>query len=354
MTHAAAFVLTGPPGLELFPAEQVLLLAVDFPPMTAAQRRAAAPFAVEERIAAPLDDVHVALVAPLSAPVQGAGQNWLVAVVAKDAIAALGRAGSGGRRLVPETLCLPQPSPGEWSVAEKDDRMIVRLPDGTGMAMPAELFCLAHRMAGLPGIVLFTGDLSRCGVSPLRRAALPDRLDPAFDGLDLRALVPRGPALPALRLRRIAAVAALAGLGHIAIAGADVAALAAALESRRAAFADIATLAGLSPAATPAEVLAARDAGAAGPDQTRRLAIPMVGQAAEALAAVPGGVTLRDMRYLGEAGELTLVIEGPDLAALQAAAAALARQGLAVEAGPAVNDGGLAEQTVTLRRGGTP
>ncbi len=346
MLPPAGPALTAPPGMDLFPVEQVLLLAAAFPPMTAAQRRAAAPFAVEERIAAPIEAVHVALVAPLTAAAPGNGQTWLLAVVSLDVIAGLPDRAVRGRRLLPDVLCLPRPASGEWSVVEAEGRVLVRLPDGTGLALPREGFALAHRIAGLPGIALYGGDP---GPVALRRAELPGRLDPGLEGFDLRALAPRPGRFSAPRLRRIAAVLAVAGAGHVAIAGADVAALSLALATRAGSLAQVAPLAGLPATVTPAEVLAARDAAAA-PAGGPAPVLPMVARAAAALADA-GGVSLREMRYQSGERTLVLIVQGADLAVLQGAAAALARQGLAVEAGPAVNDAGLAEQTLTLREG---
>lgn len=350
--------LTAPPGLTLVAAEHVLLLAVAFPPMTAAQRRAAAPFAVEERIACPLEEVQVALVAPLEPQVQGAVQGvaqgavqvWLVAVVAQAVLAELPAV--RGQRLMPDVLCLPRPAPGEWSVAEAAGRMLVRLPDGTGLALQAEGLALAHRLSGAPGIVLYGGDIAASGLTPLRREILPDRPEPALNGFDLRAMQPRRAQVGLPRWRRIAAVAAVAGLGHVAIAGADVAALSVALQAQQAALAGIAPLAGLPASVSPAEVLAARNAAAA-PAPGHAPVLPMIARAAGALAGVAGGVSLREMRFQRGDGTLVLVVQAPDLAGLQAVETALAGQGLAVEAGPAVNDAGLAEQTLTLREGPT-
>ena len=65
----------GGPATVLVPSESVLLLAVDLPLASRAKRLAALPFAIEDRIADPLDAVHIALGAEI------APQRYLVAVV---------------------------------------------------------------------------------------------------------------------------------------------------------------------------------------------------------------------------------------------------------------------------------
>ena len=341
--------LPAPPGMDLFPVERVLLLAVTFPPMTAAQRRTAAAFAVEERIAVPLDDVQVALVAPLSPAVRGEGQTWLLAVMAHDVIAGLPQPTARQRPLIPDVLCVPRPGPGEWSVVAETGRLLVRLADGTGFAIRPEAFALAHRLAGLPEVVLVAGDPAALGQTAFRQGVLSGGTDPALSGFDLRALVSRPVRLPVPRLSRIAAAVAVAGAGHVAIAGADVVALSAVLRTEQDALSQVLALAGLPGTTSPADVLVARDAAAA-EGQGGPPVLPMVAAAAEALTGLPGGIGLREMRFAGgDERTLLLVVQGADLAALQVAGESLARRGLAVEAGPAVNDGGLAEQTLTLR-----
>jgi general secretion pathway protein L len=67
MTGSSWFLDHGPRGGTLFvPGEDVLLLAVDLPIASRRHRMEALPFAIEDRIAEPLDAVHVAIGAQLS------------------------------------------------------------------------------------------------------------------------------------------------------------------------------------------------------------------------------------------------------------------------------------------------
>lgn len=128
--------IAAPAGAAPIPAEDVLLLSVALPRMTAAQRRKAVCYGVEDQIACPLDAVHV-----IAGPAM-AGGRWLVAVVARAVLAAHQTA-APGLRLLPETMGLPVPDEGHWAVWAGACRVILRRADGSGMALPAAL--VPHR-----------------------------------------------------------------------------------------------------------------------------------------------------------------------------------------------------------------
>src|SRR5689334_14006904 len=104
----------GGPATVLVPTEQVRLLAVDLPVQGRARRLEALPFAIEDRIAEPLESVHIAL------GVELAPKRHLVGVVRHDVMADwVERAeaeGLGGARFVPDALALPLPTEGGWAV----------------------------------------------------------------------------------------------------------------------------------------------------------------------------------------------------------------------------------------------
>jgi general secretion pathway protein L len=334
-------------GIDPFPTEHVLLLPVSFPPMTAARRRTAALFAVEAQLARPIEEVHASIVGPASSVGDAGAAPWLVAVVDRRVLAGWRPSRSPRRRLVPDVLCLPRPQPGTWSVWEAHGRVLVRTPDGAGFVIGRAAFDVAHRLGGAPQIDLFGGDLSED--TAVRRVAdfraIPD---PALRGFDLRR---REAALPTLRLGRVAAVGVLAGLGQIGLLLADVASLRGALHTQQTSFAEVVSLAGLPPSTTPEAVLLLRDRAQAPARATPVL--PAVAAAVEALAGAADGIGLRELTFEGNPRALILTAEGPDLAALQQVERAFGQYGLTVEAGPAVNDGGVAEQTFTLRGDGT-
>jgi general secretion pathway protein L len=342
----AAAVPVPPPGVAFLPTEAVLLLAVTLPRMAPAQRRAAAAFAVEDRIARPLETVHVVLGPPLSA------DSWLVAVVARAVLEArLEARPPGRRRLVPDALALPRPAAGEWSVLAAGGRVVVRTPDGAGFAAADAAFAAFHAAAGRPAIVLFGGAPPE-GCAVARRAPLPAAPEPALARFDLTA--GRRPGLaPALTapLRRAAAIAAVAGAGHLGLAVADALALTRLREVRAAGFADALAMAGLPPATAPAAVLAAFDRAAA-PAAAPAL-LPLLARGLAAMAGEAGRIGLRDLRFRAEGGSLAMTVEAPDLATLQRLETALAAAGIRVSAGTATAADGLAEQMFTLAGAGS-
>ena len=206
------------PATVLVPSEAVRLLAVDLPLPTAAKRIAALPFAVEDRVAEPLDQVHLALGTEL------APRRYLVAVVAHATMAAwvemADTAGLAHAALVPDALALPRPEEG-WTAELAGGRALVRASDGTGFAAPAALLPAAWEAAGRPP-VLADGD-----PLPTPVEATPTALSPVAERLLLPALdlrqglyARRRRPLPRIA-RRIATVLGVAIAAHIVIAAAD-------------------------------------------------------------------------------------------------------------------------------------
>jgi general secretion pathway protein L len=319
--------LIAPAGVQFVPGEQVLLLAVTLPKMSAAQRRATVAFAVEDQIARPLDEVHVALGPLLS------GNRWLVGVIARTALPTLAQSGI---RLVPDTLALPVPPEGHWSVFEVSGRVLIRLPDGTGFVTGAQGLAVLHQIAGSPAITLYSGQIAASHV----RASLPQVAVPsAFDLSDHRGNSHTVPPLA----RRLMAIAALAALGHLAILATDTISL-----SRR-------------QAALEAEL---RSAAGATPDMaidallTRILApqrsapkgfLDLISTAFVAAAPQSGQVSVRELRYTAAQNDLTLTVQAADLGTLQLLETSIGSAGLVVQSGAATSAGGTAEQQLTLQ-----
>lgn len=209
----------GGPATMLVPAESVRLLVVDLPLSGAARRLAALPFAVEDRIAEPLDAVHLALGTELEP------RRYLVAVVAHATMAAWVEAaeasGLGHAALVPDALALPRPEAG-WIVEHAAGRALVRAADGTGFAVPAALLPAAWEAAGRPP-VLAEGDPLPAPVVAEAAALAPVAERLLSPALDLRQgrYARRRAGLPRFA-RRIAVVAGIAVAAHAVIAAADV------------------------------------------------------------------------------------------------------------------------------------
>lgn len=333
------------PGVVLVPAEQVLLLRVALPGMSAQQRKAAVAFAVEEQIACPLEDVHVIL-GPALPPTAG----WLVVVISKSALAML--PAPGKQRLVPDVLVLPVPVEGQWSVWADDIRILVRTPDGAGFACAAAMLPFYHLAADRPGIVLFAGVLD-AQFDVLSRADMPSTLDPALHRFDLNIGREGGKGQFARlgRWQPLAAVAVFAVLAHLAVAAVDIWAL---RQIKATLAADLrGTLATLGqPIDGDLEdglsVVLARANGTAG-----ARFVPLTARAFAAIDAQAGRVTASDLRYARDQDSLSLQLQAPDITTLQSVETALTGAGFSVVAGAATTRDGLAEQQLTLAGGGT-
>ena len=338
------------PAVVLIRSEHVLMLAVDLPPIASTARRLAAlPFALEDRIADPLGEVHIALGGEL------APNRWLAGVVRHDLmrqwLLRLAEAGLEHASLVPDALALPVPGAGSWSVDLAGERAMVRAPDGTGFAMPLALLVPAWQAAGSPQTIAYGDPLPpqmqgpRAGldIQPLASRLLA----PALDLRQGRYAAPRRKADPLWR--RMALVAAIGALAHGAIAAADTLALSRIADKREAevrAYASTAqpslvigsdlgtTLADMTP-----------DAASGAPSQF----LTLLTRTGAALASVQPAAGWRSVAYDRSAGALTIVVESGDIAGLQQVAQALAKAGLTVEPGAASTDQGRAVGSFAVR-----
>lgn len=210
------------PATVLVPAESVLLAAVDLPLATRAKRLEALPFAIEDRIADPIEAVHLALGAELEP------KRYLAGVVRHsimaDWLARIEAAGLGDVALVPDALALPRPEAGGWAVAVEDGRALVRVPDGTGFALPVALLASAWERAGRSAILSYGDPLPEAMVGVgASVASLAEQL--ARPALDLRQGVYAARAGSGGFWRRLGWIAAIAAVAHVLIAVADVVAL---------------------------------------------------------------------------------------------------------------------------------
>jgi general secretion pathway protein L len=338
-----------PPGVRFLPGENVLLLVVAMPQMPLVQRRAAAGFAIEDKIARPLEDVHVILGPKMSGLATDGNTHWLVAVIERQTLAQA--PAKGKQRLLPDTLALPVPAAGQWSVWAGRTRALVRTSEGAGFATALSALPVYHLAAGHPEIVLYGGTLD-APFSPVRTATLPDRIDAGLDRFDLNAQRNDGAGKGLPRVwRHVAALAVVAALGHIGLLAADTWALG------QTKAAQVAALRGtLEAIGQPAgdDIDAAIGAALARTNGTRGPRfVPMMSRVFAALGAQSGMVTLSDLRYIADQNSLTLTMQAPDLGTLQTVETTLVAAGFAVTVGAATTGNGLAEQQLTLQGDGT-
>ena len=339
------------PGVVLVPSERVLSLVVDLPLSNRAQKLAALPFAVEDSVAEPLEEVHVALGAEV-AP----GRHLAGVVrheIMRDWLALIAASGLPRAAMTPDYLALPRPAEGGWSVGLAAGRALVRTAEGSGFAVPADLLEPAWSAAGRPAVVSY-------GEPP------PDGMTAGEPGLELSAAAARSvlPPLLDLRqglyaargrpevklLRRLAAVVAVAAVAHTGILAVDALALRRMADNRRVEVETLVrqTAPGLPVtgdlAATLAPLLAAEDATA------RSRFFPLFSRTAAALQPIASSLTLQGLSFAAD-GALTLEVEAPDIAALQRVQTTLAAAGLTAAGGSASTAAGRAAGEIVVREG---
>lgn len=327
------------PAVVLVPTEAVLLLAVDLPLASASARRAALPFAVEDRIAAPLDAVHVVLGHALGP------QTYLAAVVDHDVMAAwtatLAQAGLGHARMVPDALALPPPPAGSWNVMGDADRLVARTDAGTGFAASRAGFAAVWAAGGSLPCTVF-GDLALDLPMATVADAPPDLARLGSPPLDLRAGPYAAPSRGVPRvLRRAAAVVGFGLLAHTVVLAADTHAL-----DRQAAARRAATEALLATTLPGTPLSADLDRLLPGGGHGRLL--PLLARVATALEPV-GGLTWTKLGWSAADNSLTMGVEASDIGGLQRAQTALTAAGLAPVSGAVTAGQGRADGDLIVR-----
>lgn len=331
------------PATVLVPSEAVLTLIVDLPLPSRARRAAALPFAIEDRLAEPLADTHVALGAEIAPRRHVAGAVRHAVMI--DWLEAIDAAGLAHARLVPDALALPAPGWGAWSVAIEDGRARVRTDEGLGFALPEAAFAAAWEAGGRPPCAMFAG-AAPPGVTTIEAADPLEALSPA-PALDLRQgpYAVRGGA-GAVLARRLGMIVALGLVAHGVIAGADALALRN-MADTRAGEARLALSAAAPGFDTRGDLNGVLDRlrAAARP---REGFLPTLATTARALEPVPGGVTLTGLTYAAEDGALRLAVEAADLAGIERIATALRSAGLEPAVGAASVADGRADAEISV------
>jgi general secretion pathway protein L len=296
------------PATLLVPSERLLLLAVDLPLATRAQRLEALPFAIEDRIADPLDAVHLAIGETL------APQRYLVAVVRHSVMAewvALADVhGLGDAALVPDALSLPRPAEGQWNVAQRDGRAVVRAGDGTGFALPAAMLAHAWQAAGRPDVTSFADALPD-GIAAQPAAPQPLGMTLAVPALDLRQGRYARRGTGSAFVRKLAMVALAALVAHGVIAAADTLMLRAIADRREAETR--ALLATAAPDLAQAEDLPGSVADRLPRATGDNRFVPALARVSAALAPLAPTVVVRSMQWSGN--QLVVDLDAADAGA---------------------------------------
>ncbi len=289
------------PATILVPTGQVRLLAVDLPLPSHARRVAALPFAIEDRIAEPVDSVHLAL------GEQIAPGRYLVGIVRHEVmarwVAQAEEAGIGHAAMVPDVLTLPRPAEG-WAVSQSGSRAAVRDADGTGFEVPAPLLRPAWEAAGRPGVTSYGEPLPddmQKGSASLDAAAFGPAAGAAVAALNLRqgAYAVRKVAGGSSLWRKFAWVAAIGAAAHVVIAFGDVIMLRNIADRREAETRAAALVA--APGVALGDDLANSITGLlpTGGGQVPQVFLPLVNRVSGALGPLSGALTVRAMTFEG-------------------------------------------------------
>lgn len=328
----------------LLASEHVGAFAVPLPRASARQRQAMLAYAIEDRVAAPLDTLQV-----VAGPSRGIAPLTLILVAARGVLATLPDAPGG---ILPDVLLVPRPdaAPGDsaWAILRDGDRAVVRLSDGTGFATSTDLLPMLWGRAGRPAATSL-GDALPPEITATDLSADP----PAPDLADLVPVFThprRAGQTGALRPLIAAALVLGVGLGaHLGIAALDALALARIAEGERA-LAD-AAIAPMLPGVTigpDTGPILARLAPAAPLVQGSDL-LPVLAEVSAALTGT--GVTFRRLAWGKDDGQVTALVQAAGLDGLQDAQQRLQAAGFTVRAGAAsVGDGG-AEVEMRIVRG---
>ena len=332
----------------LVAAEQVGSFLVEVPRATARQRRTLLTFAVEDRIAAPIQSVQV-----VQGPLDSADPGQLLAfVLSNDIMAEIAAAAPPH---LPEFLMIPRPSAEGgpvWSVWREGTRAVVRTSDGTGFALRAPMLPLLWARAGNPKLYSLAEPLDEALPAEDLSAAPPPP-----DPRDLAFSFARPPAagtggVAEWRWAAMAAGAAL--LIHLGLTAFDTAALRRiAQDERIAAEAAIASvLPGVPLSGDVAPILARLTP--APSDAGRGPFLPLLNEVAGTLAQDPATVGFRRLSWGRRDNTLVVLMQSPGLEDLQRIEQDLESAGFAVRSGAATagNGGAEVEMRITGGAGG--
>ncbi len=341
----------------LVPTEHVLILAADLPLPTRRQRLSALPFAIEDQIADPIGDVHVALGMELSP------RRHLAGVVRHTIMARwleqVNGAGLTQCAIVPDALSLPVPDEGSWAVQIASGRVLVRTSEGRGFATSLAQLPVIWRAAGNPVCISHGEPLPEAIASVpgvIELEPLTTRL--LVPALDLRQGIYAKPRRPVpISARKVMAVIAAGALAHAGIAIADTIALQRIADERRGDAQKLVEqyLPGVSVSGEFAAEVNELLSGGGGPP--RSSFFPLLARASAALGTTGTGTSLRALSYNASAGELSLQVEQPDMGALERTQGALASAGLNPVSGTASVQNGVAGARIVIRdqaAGGVP
>jgi general secretion pathway protein L len=343
LARAAQFGAKAPKGpLKLIAAEHVGSHVVSVPKSTARQRHSMITFAVEDRIAAPIETVKV-----VEGPTQGGGQV-LAFVVENDLFAQFDAVSTP---LLPEFLMIPRPdglTGPAWFVWKERNRVVVRCSNGTGFAVSPDMLPCVWKQAGKPTLISLGDPLG----DELRAQDMsanppdPDAFDLAFSFARMRRLGAGGIGYWRLAMATIA-VAIVIQLG---IAALNVISLrrVADLERSNAQTAIAAPLPGVSLSVDVTPILARLQPAPSARSQGSFL--PLLNDVAEVLSADGMSISFRRLAWGEQENALIVLVQSAGLSDLQRLQQTLETKGFVVRSGAANAGDGGAEVEMRISR----
>lgn len=337
-----------PTGITLLAAEYTAAHLVVLPKASARQQASMMRFAVEEQIGASLDSVVVS-----KGPTLPSGGVGHLALATSKAVLDVHAETEG---LVPEFLMVPAPTQAaSWAVWREGARAVVRASDGTGFAVPMDLFAVVWQSAGRPAVYSLAEPL------PAEIAATDQSTDPPAPWLSDIAFRfandQRRETADMLRTLIFTGSAILtAGFLHLAIFAAEISALGQQADRARAeaqiAIASI--LPGVTLTGDNTEILARL----APQSATKNVAgfLPLLADVSRVISsasisdATP--VTFRRLTWNAQTDQLVLLVQTGSLEAMQAVQQNLQANGFAVTTGATTAGEGGAEAEMRITRGG--
>jgi general secretion pathway protein L len=330
--------------IAIVPAELVALHAIDLPVRSARQRAAALPFALEDAVGSALEHSHFAQCGTTA-------QGKTLAAVMDVATFKTLRDISPDHALVPEQLLLAPASvdpdgPAIWRAYRQEDRVLVRVSDGSGFAVQSGMLAALWQVAEMPVIENYGAALP-VGIDVVDHSQMPLPLNPRLFEGDLRQGVfqpPRGLARP---LKWLAACLVVTVLGHLGLAAADSRAQRSLADHLQEQARGLLATHLPDARADDAPALIQRRLSAQHQPQRGSTFLPLMDRVSQTLLAQESAVQFRQLNWSEDALRLTL--EAADLDALQQAEASLKNAGLRVTSGSATADAGAARAELTVR-----
>ncbi len=325
------------------PAEHVALHILDLPIRSARQRYDALPFALEEQIGQSLEQTHFAICDILP-------DGCVLAAVVETSVMNRMIADAPDKIILPEQMLLSVPikdvEVAVWSAVRQGARILVRVSDGTGFVSDSSAISDLWRLSGMPRIDSYGAALpgnipwsDRSAEGPLQVKDLEKH--------DLRQGAYR-PSLGIGRpLRWLAAIVAIALLAHLAVAFADMRAQTAMAEGMRSDAADLLETRFPAFSVDDSPSLLQQQMIAQAQPQIGSSFLPLMNRVSQTWLRDGTRVQINQLSWSDDA--LKLLVEAPDLEALQKAEASLSADGLSVTSGSATAEAGSARAELVVR-----